>query len=152
MLIVSAYQKLGEWQLSIENLDEVVIPEIMKSLKIAIDLDPNWYKAWHSWSMVNYEVVSYYEKLLQNSITQATSTTKDQSKDFYSQLQSHLIPAIKGFFRSIILSPGLSLQDTLRLLTLWFKYGNQKEVETTLLEGFDNVPVDTWLQVIPQVN
>jgi FKBP12-rapamycin complex-associated protein len=49
------------------------------------------------------------------------------------------------------LSPAQSLQDTLRILTLWFKYGNMKEIETALLEGFSTVRIDTWLQVIPQI-
>lgn len=66
-------------------------------------------------------------------------------------IAQHLTPAIKGFFRSIALSSAQSLQDTLRLLTLWFKYGDQKEVNNALLEGFSTVTIDTWLQVIPQV-
>lgn len=63
-------------------------------------------------------------------------------------LLPHLVPAIYGFFRSIALGPGQSLQDTLRLLTLWFKYGALKDVEAALLEGFNTVKIDTWLQVI----
>jgi len=38
-----------------------------------------------------------------------------------------------------------------RLLTLWFKYGDKKKVEEALVEGFNTVSIDTWLQVIPQV-
>lgn len=56
-----------------------------------------------------------------------------------------------AFFRSIALSPDSSLQDTLRLLTLWFKYGHVNEVSNTIMEGFRSVSVDTWLEVIPQV-
>lgn len=56
-----------------------------------------------------------------------------------------------AFFRSIALSPGNSLQDTLRLLTLWFKYGESNEVTQAVIEGFKTVTVDTWLEVIPQV-
>jgi len=39
-----------------------------------------------------------------------------------AQTEQYLLPAIKGFFRSISLSPDTTLQDTLRLLTLWFEY------------------------------
>jgi len=56
-----------------------------------------------------------------------------------------------GFFRSIALSSGNSLQDTLRLLTLWFKYGYDSNVDHAMTEGFGDVSIDTWLQVIPQV-
>ena len=56
-----------------------------------------------------------------------------------------------GFFRSIALRNDQALQDTLRLLTLWFKYGSDDEVSHTIGSGFSSVEVDTWLVVIPQV-
>lgn len=68
-----------------------------------------------------------------------------------SLLSSHIIPSIQGFFRSISLSHGNSLQDTLRLLTLWFKYGHHEDAYQAISEGFNDISIDTWLQVIPQV-
>jgi FKBP12-rapamycin complex-associated protein len=56
-----------------------------------------------------------------------------------------------GFFRSIQLRSENALQDTLRLLTLWFKYGAHDEVSHAMANGFAVVEVDTWLEVIPQV-
>ena len=118
----------------------------MGSFQKTIEYDPNWYKAWHSWALVNFavnspiliffspfQIVTHYEK--------TNSPKKNQ----------YIIPSIIGFFRSIALSPSKSLQDTLRLLTLLFKYGNIKEVENSFLENFSTVSIDTWLQVIPQV-
>lgn len=51
--------------------------------------------------------------------------------------------------RSIALSrsTGSSLQDTLRLLTLWFDFGHWHEVHDALAEGIRGIHVDTWLQV-----
>ena len=43
------------------------------------------------------------------------------------------------------------MQDTLRLLTLWFKYGAHDDVSNAMSSGFADVDVDTWLEVIPQV-
>jgi len=60
-------------------------------------------------------------------------------------------PCVQGFFRSIALRSENSLQDTLRLLTLWFKFGAQDEVSHAIANGFSTVEVDTWLEVIPQV-
>jgi hypothetical protein len=60
-------------------------------------------------------------------------------------------PCVQGFFRSIALRSENSLQDTLRLLTLWFKFGAQDEVSHAIASGFSTVEVDTWLEVIPQV-
>jgi FKBP12-rapamycin complex-associated protein len=60
-------------------------------------------------------------------------------------------PWFQGFFRSIALRGENSLQDTLRLLTLWFKFGAQDKVSDAIANGFSTVEVDTWLEVIPQV-
>jgi len=57
-----------------------------------------------------------------------------------------------AFFRSISLRNEEALQDTLRLLTLWFKYGSYDEVSHAMGNGFTTVEVDTWLEVIPQVS
>jgi FKBP12-rapamycin complex-associated protein len=67
------------------------------------------------------------------------------------RIRAHLVPAVQGFVRSIALSAGANLQDTLRLLTLWFNYGADKQVELALIDGFNTLPIDTWLQVIPQL-
>lgn len=61
------------------------------------------------------------------------------------------VPAVEGFFRSIALSHGSSLQDTLRLLTLWFDYGQWPEVYDAIVEGIRTIEIDTWLQVLKNV-
>lgn len=61
------------------------------------------------------------------------------------------VPAVEGFFRSIALSHGSSLQDTLRLLTLWFDYGQWPEVYDAIVEGIRTIEIDTWLQVFKNV-
>ena len=43
------------------------------------------------------------------------------------------------------------LQDVLRLLTLWYRYGAFEDVRAELEGGFKTVPVDTWLVAIPQL-
>ena len=80
-------------------------------------------------------------------VQQHNSMTLDKERLF-----RHVDAAVKGFFRSIALSHGAqTLQDTLRLLTLWFKYGGDRLIEPVLQEGFNSVPIDTWLPVIPQI-
>ena len=59
--------------------------------------------------------------------------------------------ALQGFFRSITLGSSDSIQDLLRLLTLWFRYGGEPLVEQALLDGFDAVMIDMWLVVLPQI-
>lgn len=62
-------------------------------------------------------------------------------------VQKYAVPAVHGFVRSISLSSDNSLQDTLRLLTLWFDYGQWTEVYEALTEGIKTLQIDTWLQV-----
>ena len=70
---------------------------------------------------------------------------------FY-QIVSPAKQYVSGFFRSIALRSENALQDTLRLLTLWFKFGAHDEVSHAIASGFSTVEVDTWLEVIPQVS
>lgn len=56
-----------------------------------------------------------------------------------------------GFFRSILLLNENALQDTLRLLTLWFKFGGHDEVSHVMASGFGIVDVDIRLDAIPQI-
>jgi FKBP12-rapamycin complex-associated protein len=66
-----------------------------------------------------------------------------------------VVEAVKGFVRSIILSRDQPvaniLQDTLRLLTLWFSFGTRKNVFSVLNSELENVPPESWLGVVPQL-
>ncbi|RKP33692.1 kinase-like domain-containing protein [Dimargaris cristalligena] len=66
-------------------------------------------------------------------------------------LITYIVPAVTGFLKSIALSTGSTLQDTLRLLALMFTYGYQPEVCEALSRDLHGVPTETWLQVIPQL-
>lgn len=82
-------------------------------------------------------MLNYYEK-------------RNDDADLESRV-TFIVSAVAGFFRSIALSTENSLQDALRLLTLWFRYGKYVEVNEAVQEGFKSVSIDTWLQVIPQL-
>jgi serine/threonine-protein kinase mTOR len=109
--------------------------------------------------LANFEVVNHL-----------LNQTEAKADIMGTTLVPHIIPAVQGrdhtfgatvklikrrflgFFRSIALRSVNSLQDTLRLLTLWFKFGVHDEVSQAIASGFSTVEVDTWLEVIPQVN
>ena len=44
-----------------------------------------------------------------------------------------------------------ALQDTLRLLTVWFKYGSNPAVDDAVQRGFGTIPIEMWLLVTPQI-
>lgn len=137
-LLARCYLKQGEWHVKLQpSWDEKTIDTILRSYFLATHYDKDWYKAWHLWALANFEVVQFYER--ENELLDAEIR------------KNHVIAAIRGFFRSIALSSGKSLQDTLRLLTLWFKHGGHQDVIAAISEAFASVSIDIWLEVIPQL-
>ncbi|PWN43039.1 putative TOR1-1-phosphatidylinositol 3-kinase [Ceraceosorus guamensis] len=137
-LLARCYFKQGEWQAALhEDWVNDTTCDVIDSYRRATQLDRNWYKAWHAWALANFDVISSHERHGQTVSTQ--------------MIAASIVPSVQGFFRSIALAQGNSLQDTLRLLTLWFNYGYQENVADAVQEGFSSVVVDTWLSVIPQI-
>eukprot|EP00457_Paulinella_chromatophora_P000061 gb/GEZN01000061.1/.p1 GENE.gb/GEZN01000061.1/~~gb/GEZN01000061.1/.p1 ORF type:complete len:2707 (+),score=463.21 gb/GEZN01000061.1/:107-8227(+) len=81
----------------------------------------------------------------------AAAATAARKKEHHTLITNFVEAAIQGFFKSIALAGDRSLQDILRLLTLWFNHGQQKQIERTLIKGFGSISIDTWLAVVPQV-
>ncbi|KAK3991574.1 target of rapamycin [Cladorrhinum sp. PSN332] len=138
VLLAKCYLRQGDWMLTLsqDNWQYTRRKEILACYYKATYYHHRWYKAWHAWALANFEVV------------QALAARKDVDTSMVIQ---YVVPAVQGFFESIALSSGSSLQDTLRLLTLWLTYGGAPEVGNTVTEGFGHVSVDTWLEVIPQL-
>lgn len=67
----------------------------------------------------------------------------------------YVTEAIRGFTRSLTLSQDqpivFVLQDTLRLLTLWFSYGSKLDIFEVLNTEMDKVSADNWVAVLPQL-
>ncbi|KAG7693019.1 hypothetical protein KL933_004170 [Ogataea haglerorum] len=145
MLLARCYLKQGEWKIALNsNWTEMESTGILGSFLLATHFDPKWYKAWHNWALANFEVISPQAKQLHEE-------NADMDEKSLGGLLHYVVPAVKGFFHSISLSQSNPLQDTLRLLTLWIKYGGIDEVANALQEGFQLVKIDTWLDVIPQL-
>ena len=142
-LLAKCYIKQGDWITAsiYGNWESNRVREIIDAYSQATSYNKKWYKAWHSWALANFEVA-----------TALTAQAKRESSVLpQSVISGHVVPAIGGFFKSIALAPSSSLQDTLRLLTLWFAHGGDMEVNTAILEGLNDVSIDTWLEVIPQL-
>eukprot|EP00117_Sycon_ciliatum_P022702 scpid3014/ scgid19501/ Serine/threonine-protein kinase mTOR; FK506-binding protein 12-rapamycin complex-associated protein 1; FKBP12-rapamycin complex-associated protein; Mammalian target of rapamycin; Mechanistic target of rapamycin; Rapamycin and FKBP12 target 1; Rapamycin target protein 1 len=163
-LLAKCYLKLGEWQIGLRGLSEKTIPQIINFYNKATEHDSSSYKAWHHWAMMNFEAVLYYGHRANTPMatTPVSPTVSYQPLPNQSNARAvaavlvhqYAKPAVQGFFRSIALAQEKkvnSLQDTLRLLTLWFEYGHWPDVYESLMEGVKSIQVDTWLQVIPQL-
>lgn len=143
VLLAKCFLKQGEWQVALNKHDwqHHNVQDILSSYSKATQYNSKWYKAWHAWALANFEIV------------QAIASPGDRGapRPDPSIIINHVVPAVQGFFKSIALSSGSSLQDTLRLLTLWFAHGGSSEVNAAVTQGFGTVSVDTWLEVIPQL-
>ena len=142
-LLSKCYLKQGEWLTTLKQGDwkSEHVHDIIASYANATTFNRGWYKAWHAWALANFEVV-----------TAITSQTSRETANLPQQvIDDHVVPAVRGFFKSIALSSTSSLQDTLRLLTLWFAHGGDQEVNAAVTEGFSSVSIDTWLGVISQL-
>ncbi|KAF2167776.1 hypothetical protein M409DRAFT_21926 [Zasmidium cellare ATCC 36951] len=143
MLLARCYLKQGDWLTRLHDTDwhqSGHVQEVLTAYYSATRYNENWYKAWHSWALANFEVV-----------TSMTAGDREQADVPPHVVSEHVVPAINGFFKSIALSSTSSLQDTLRLLTLWFAHGANPEVTHSVIKGIASVSVDTWLEVIPQL-
>ncbi|KAK3316631.1 phosphatidylinositol 3-kinase tor2 [Apodospora peruviana] len=139
VLLAKCYLRQGEWMVMLNKNDwqHTQRQDVLSCYSKATHYHPKWYKAWHAWALANFEVV------------QALSAQDNRGE--HGMIVQHVVPAVRGFFESIALSSGSSLQDTLRLLTLWLTHGGHTEVNIAVTEGFTRVSVDTWLEVIPQL-
>ncbi|KAJ7032195.1 phosphatidylinositol 3-kinase [Mycena alexandri] len=143
-LLARCYFKQGEWRVALDEKwyrDDNGLTDVLASYAYATSFDIGWYKAWHTWAMANLNVVNQID-------TPAETRIRDVSGE---RLAAHVVQSIEGFFRSISLRTEDALQDTLRLLTLWFKYGVHDEISHAITSGLSMVKIDTWLHVIPQI-
>ncbi|CAG9112211.1 unnamed protein product [Plutella xylostella] len=145
-LLARCHLKLGSWCESLRGINDHSIPEILRNYKSATMLAADWYKAWHAWAYMNFETVLFYKH--QDASGEGGTGDRRATPDYILQ---HTVPAVEGFFTSINLSHGSSLQDTLRLLTLWFDYGHHPAVHEAITEAIRTIEINVWLQVIPQL-
>jgi len=135
--------------------------EVLSWFQSSIQLNGEYYKAWNAWALANFQVVEAIEaaalqraaddaSLVGGSLRQNTQWSVHGGA-LIGECKTHVLEAVRGFVKSVVLARKTALQDILRLLTLWFKYAGEPEVEPALREGFDTTPLNAWLQVIPQI-
>lgn len=159
--------------------DDGILTEIMKNYEYAWTYDESNYKAWNAHAVLNYDAVTYFKQRVQDlsriqqqqqqpahptlpndtlsspprpAQPQSPDTPNENYRILTAKMIQCTIPAVKGLLKSIVLSKAKHcLQNTLRLLTLWFEYGHYREVYEALSEGIRTVPIEVWLQVLPQL-
>lgn len=139
-LVARVYLKLGTWQWALSPvLDDDTIQEILSAFRNATRCATKSARAWHKWALFNTAVMSHYTL-----------------RSFPGVAAQFVVAAVTGYFHSIACAAHAkgvddSLQDILRLLTLWFNHGATSEVQIALQKGFSLVNINTWLVVLPQI-
>ncbi|XP_010936698.1 serine/threonine-protein kinase TOR isoform X1 [Elaeis guineensis] len=139
-LLARVYLRLGMWKRALSpGLDDNSIQEILISFKNATHCAKDWAKAWHTWALFNTAVMSHYTL-----------------RGCPGVAGKYVVAAVTGYFYSIACASTAkgvddSLQDILRLLTLWFNHGATSEVQMALQNGFSHVKIEMWLVVLPQI-
>eukprot|EP01125_Pyxidicula_operculata_P010120 TRINITY_DN3337_c0_g1_i2.p1 TRINITY_DN3337_c0_g1~~TRINITY_DN3337_c0_g1_i2.p1 ORF type:complete len:2473 (-),score=614.63 TRINITY_DN3337_c0_g1_i2:487-6948(-) len=152
--------KLGYWQMNddMRDLNEESIERISRCFRVATQCDPEWHRGWHAWAIINVAAVEFYSekerdnksdpKLISPKVRRRTVNSKLKSNE-KKRMMEHLSFAVDGLMNSVSFSPGKNLQDILKLLTLLFRYPG--EVYSQVLSKLEQISVDIWLQVIPQI-
>jgi len=114
-----------------------LVEDISNYLLISTKYNECNYKSWHTFAMLNN---SYYEFLSENNLNIDINYAKN---------------AIKGFTNSIIIggkNKNKTFQDILKLIDLFFKCGSATyEIQNIINESFNNIDIDCFLDVIPQL-
>lgn len=83
-LLAKCYVELGQWQAAMrgeEGISDDPGP-IIADYATATRLDTDWYQAWHTWALANFEVITQLE----------VSPQGLQSMDF----ETYIVPAVQG--------------------------------------------------------
>ena len=127
-LLNKCYLKLATWKEKEEGLNEKSLKVIMNYYREAASRDDHSYKAWNAYAYINSKALLFNNR-------------NDHREEELTQLATQ---AVIGFFKSISLSNGNSIQDTLRLLTVLFENDCPESVYDVFNDNLKTVPVDTW--------
>eukprot|EP00756_Hemistasia_phaeocysticola_P003197 Hpha_TRINITY_DN12120_c0_g1::TRINITY_DN12120_c0_g1_i1::g.82064::m.82064/K07203/MTOR, FRAP, TOR; serine/threonine-protein kinase mTOR len=107
---------------------------ILSALRTATELDSENHQAWHEWALMNYRIV-----------------LRDEGLSRHEEADS-VVRAVEGFTRAILLCKPqeLAVQDLLRMLRILVNCGGER-VDKAVEHGVDTIPVEQWLQVVPQL-
>ncbi len=110
-----------------------------QSIRQSISIRENNYKGWHSYAVINYQEIDFRR-----------TNCRVQEHQKASQ-QTYIIEATRGFVKAISLQGPNIFQDTLRLLNLVFNYGDWDEVRDLFQNGWKDVDILVWIEVVPQI-
>lgn len=140
------------------SMTEPIRSDVLTTVRAARDLASDHYYVWHAWAVTNYDqlnISTAENGFIGQQRTANSHTRKSSFAHMFSANTPYVVEAIRGFSRSIALGGhegvAQTLQDTLRLLTLWFTYGTREGVYDVLSTELKSVAAEHWLGVLPQM-
>lgn len=160
VLAGEVFSKLSKWGHRLRESGEVEPTSIADPLEYArkaTEVRPDWYKAWHYWAVMNG---SRFEALMEK----ASGSTGQRKKGHAHGRRNtnaevimgpteryYLSKAVTGYFRAVDLCGKSRLEDSLKVLTLWFRYGGYSNMHHEFNRGFEDTNITRWLEVVPQI-
>lgn len=145
--------KLAKWSIRLvrrETPDHGASEDMaIKFAKEASDMRANFFKPWHWWGLLNCERA--YALMGVNSKDSNSSGASSTRPVLSSEARKHLSNAVDGFFKAIKIGGKSKLEDSLKVLTLWFKYGSVAQMHKVFDRGFEDTVITGWLEVVPQI-
>ena len=160
-LAAEVFSKLSKWGKKLLENDDFSNDDLADPLlyaELATKIHPKWYKAWHHWAQQN---ATRFETMVEGRDTsigpriqrsQGPTYQPHAGGTYLNQTQlKHLTSAVRGYFRAIDLAGKTTLEDSLKVLTLWFNYGGLHNLHEEFDEGFRETNIAQWLEVVPQI-
>lgn len=137
-------RKLGSWLA--EGLTEESqkgFDKVLNLFRKSLKLSSQEVETWHLFALTNYK-----------RIHQLTTNRERQVDTNSEQMQALIRDSFEGFMNSISLGgPDFTeaLQDTLKLLEILFRFGDQPNIVRIMNEKFTEIDITCWLSVVPQL-
>lgn len=81
---------------------------------------------------------------------QSFKPTDATAQQIHKQKLTYLKKSLVSHFKCMD-NHDIRLPAALRLLTLWFQYGTDEEIEDEFIKGLAMLDIDVWLEVVPQL-
>ncbi|KAJ1454637.1 FAT domain-containing protein, partial [Pelagophyceae sp. CCMP2097] len=130
-------------------------------LRRLVAVAPHEPRAWHAWALASNELFERMDRVLRAARAAGSGAggAAAASAAAVEGRFDYAVESIQGFFRCLQqldvrggpADGALVMQDTLRLLTVWFRAGTNARVRAEVAAGLARTPVDVWLGVLPQL-
>ncbi|KAK6905037.1 hypothetical protein I203_105856 [Kwoniella mangroviensis CBS 8507] len=133
------YYRIAEWTAALQGAswasDEQ--SQVLNFTSLASKLDNDWYAACFSLAERSLSIFEMNEFSRSDSVA----------------VSSYIVPALRGLFLAARTkeNPEFVIKALLRLVTLWFRFGESTAVLVEVENQLSLTPVEPWLSAIPQL-